>query len=98
MTAWSQSRGNKIVFNAKTKRWETPDGEPWHNDKEFCNRCGKPALDINGVENCDFCLQGLSNCDFIEYACCGHGDDDAAYIALKDGRKFILDPMKWCDD
>ena len=46
---------------------------------------------INGVEDVDFCLQGLTTTDFISNACCGHGDNDAAYIALKDGRRFILD-------
>lgn len=24
-----------------------------------------------------------------------HGDDEQAYIALKDGRKFVLDKMNW---
>lgn len=45
--------------------------------------------------DCDFCLQGLTVCDFIDYACCGHGDDSLAYISLKDGRRFVLDKLNW---
>ena len=40
-------------------------------------------------------LQGLTTCDFIDYACCGHGNDEDAYISLKDGRRFVLDKMNW---
>ena len=48
-------------------------------------------MDINGVEQADFCLQGLTDCSFISNACCGHGDDECAYIALADGRRFVLE-------
>lgn len=48
-------------------------------------------MDINGVEDCDFCLQSLTQCDLIDFACCGHGCDEDAYISFKDGRRWILD-------
>lgn len=35
-------------------------------------------------------------CDFIDAACCGHGDKEEAYIALADGRRFILD-VEWSE-
>lgn len=96
MTVTSKANGDTIQFNEKNKRWEYLDGEPYYNDdKKVCTKCGKPSLDINNVEGCDFCLQGLTSCDFISNACCGHGDDTLAYIALKDGRRFVLDKMNW---
>ena len=87
--------GNVIIWNEEHKRYEYPDGTPHINGKRICERCGKPRLDINGVVDCDFCLQGLTTCDFIDYACCGHGDDSLAYISLKDGRRFVLDTLNW---
>lgn len=87
--------GRKIIWSEQNKRYEYPDGTPHINAKKICPECGKPQLDINGVEDCDFCMQGLTTCDFIEYSCCGHGDDSLAYIQLKDGRRFVLDKMNW---
>ena len=87
--------GEEIIWNEKNKQYEYRDGTPYIHGKEICPRCGKPRLDINGVEDCDFCLQGLSNCDFIDNACCGHGTDEDAYISLRDGRRFVLDKMNW---
>lgn len=86
---------NDVIWNEKLKRWEHPNGTPFINNKKVCEQCGKPQLDINGVKDCDFCLQGLTVCDFIDYACCGHGHDENAYISLKDGRRFVLDKMNW---
>lgn len=85
------ANNGELIFNLKKYRWERKNGEPFINDKEICPQCNKPRLDINGVEDCDFCLQGLTSCDFIDYACCGHGNNDMAYISLKDGRRFVLD-------
>ena len=87
--------GNVVIWNDEHKRYEYPDGTPYIHGKRICERCGKPQLDINGVVDCDFCLQGLTTCDFIDYACCGHGDDSLAYISLKDGRRFVLDKLDW---
>lgn len=81
----------KIKFDEKEYKWKNKDGSEYINGKRICPKCNKPQLDINGVQDCDFCLQGLTTCDFIDYACCGHGDDSKAYISLKDGRRFILD-------
>lgn len=87
--------GDNIFWNDNEKQWEYEDGTIWINDKDICSKCNKPHLDINGVVDCDFCLQGLTTSDFISDACCGHGNDDEAYIALKDGRRFVLDKMRW---
>ena len=96
MTQTSRTTDGKMIFwSEKNKRWEYANGDPWINDKEICLKCNKPRLDLNGVEDCDFCLQGLTSCDFIDAACCGHGDDSLAYISLQDGRRFVLDKMNW---
>ncbi len=97
MVAFSFTKnGRKIIFTKDG--WQYADGGVYINDKEVCSKCDKPRLDINGVKDCDFCLQGLSVCDFIDNACCGHGDDDLAYISLKDGRRFILDTNRWYNE
>ena len=93
---WSQDENGEIVFYDFEKRqWVYEDQRDvvciGGKKKKVCAKCEKPQMDINGIINCDFCLQGLTNCDFISDACCGHGDDDNAYIALKDDRVFILD-------
>ena len=85
------ARSGDMFFNEKTKRWEDEEGNVGYLHKRVCERCNKPRLDINGVEDCDFCLQGLTNCEFIDNACCGHGIDEDAYILLIDGRRFVLD-------
>lgn len=85
------SNNGALVFDAKEYKWKRKNGELYVNDKEICPNCSKPRLDINGVKDCDFCLQGLTTSEFIDYACCGHGDDSKAYISLKDGRRFVLD-------
>ena len=87
--------GEEVTWNDDHKQWEYPDGTPYINGKRICPNCDKPQLDINGVTDCDFCMQGLTVCDFIDNACCGHGDDSLAYISLRDGRRFVLDKMNW---
>lgn len=97
MTANGENIMGVITWNEKIKQWEYDDGD-WCIDgkkKRVCDKCGKPCIDINGVEDADFCLQGLTNCEFISNACCGHGEDSNAYISLKDGRRFVLDKMDW---
>lgn len=91
MTVTAQD--GKLTFNAKTGRWEDEDGNIGWEHKRVCSQCGKPRLDLNGVSDCDFCLQALTSCDFIDNACCGHGVDKNAYISLKDGRRFVLDTV-----
>lgn len=89
MTVTAQD--GKLTFNPETGRWEDEDGNIGWGHKKVCQVCNKPKLDINGVSDCDFCLQALTSCDFIDNACCGHGVDKNAYISLKDGRRFVLD-------
>lgn len=86
--------GEKVTYNYTSNTWEYPDGDVNIHGKKtkLCPKCNKPSLDINGVEDVDFCLQGLTTCSFIDNACCGHGDDSIAYISFKDGRRWILDP------
>lgn len=56
-----------------------------------CDRCGRKPVNVNGVENCDYCLKDLTKSDLIDYACCGHGNSKLAYISFKDGRRWIID-------
>lgn len=83
-------KSDNLIWNEKKQRWEDKDGNVGYNHKRVCEKCNKPRLDINGVIDCDFCLQGLTTCSFIDNACCGHGNDENAYISLKDGRLFVL--------
>lgn len=84
------AKSDNLIWNDKMNRWEDKDGNVGYGCKKICKKCKKPRLDINNIEDCDFCLQGLTTCDFIDNACCGHGNDKNAYISLKDGRLFIL--------
>lgn len=93
MTVYIKINDEKIIFNNERKRWEKENGEQYINGKKICEKCNKPQVDLNGVKDCDFCLQGLTTCEFIDFACCGHGDDTQAYISLKDGRRFVLDTL-----
>ena len=87
------AQDGKLTFNPETGRWEDEDGNIGWEHKRVCSQCGKPRLDLNGISDCDFCLQALTSCDFIDNACCGHGVDKNAYISLKDGRRFVLDTV-----
>lgn len=93
MTVYIKINDEKIIFNNERKRWEKENGEQYINGKKICEKCNKPQVDLNGVKDCDFCLQGLTTCEFIDFACWGHGDDTQAYISLKDGRRFVLDTL-----
>lgn len=86
------ARSGKYIWNKLNKYWEdTTILESNMNGKKICPKCNKPQIDMNGVKNCDFCLQALTECELVDYACCGHGDDDIAYISFKDGRRWVLD-------
>lgn len=94
MTYGYDENGEKIIFNYENNRWEYLDGEHYYIGAEktrICLRCNKPKISMNGVKGADFCLQSLTTCEFIDNACCGHGDDSQAYISFKDGRRWILD-------
>lgn len=95
MTHKYDENGEKVVYNYTTNQWEYPLDKEYinvHGKKaRVCQNCNKPRLDINGVCDVDFCLQGLTGCGFIDNACCGHGNMDDAYISFKDGRRWVLD-------
>ena len=92
----TDNNGERVFYNYDTNEWEYPNEqektiEIGGKKRRVCSKCNKPRIDINGVENCDFCLQSLTSCDLIDFACCGHGDKDQAYISFKDGRRWVLD-------
>lgn len=79
-------RGHKVYYDDKSGFWYYSDGKRvYDNDCRECVKCGKPPID-----DIDFCLYALHDCDFINSACCGHGVEEG-YIMLKDGRRFILE-------
>ena len=93
---WANDENDEYTeYDYNTNKWIYPNDPEYENidgkKKRICPRCHKPHVDVNGVCDVDFCLQGLSNCSFITNACCGHGRDEEAYITLADGRRFILD-------
>lgn len=94
MTVWSTDKqGNKITYDWKQRLWKNDEETMSIGGKKHkvCPKCHKPTLDLNGVKDCDWCLQSLTVCDFIDFACCGHGDPKYAYISFKDGRRWVLD-------
>lgn len=82
-------RGHEIYYDDELKCWCYKDnGERVYNDdgeERVCSNCNKPPID-----DVDFCLYGLRDCNCIEGACCGHGVEQG-YILLKDGRRFVLE-------
>ena len=90
MTVTDYNRGHEIYYDDEKKTWvykETGERVLDHYCIE-CVKCDKPPVD-----DVDFCLYGLHDCDFIQGACCGHNNPENAYILLKDGRRFVLDKM-----
>ena len=84
MVARSFNRGHETYFDCNTMSWRYKHSHKYVKDTDDlkCPRCGKKA-----IEDVDFCLYPLHECDFIEAACCGHGVKKG-YIKLKDGRIF----------
>jgi hypothetical protein len=83
-------KSDNLFWDNEKNQWKDTEDNVGYTHKRVCQKCKKPRLDINGVKDCDFCLQGLTTCSFIDNACCGHGNDENAYISLKDGRLFVL--------
>ena len=80
-------RGHEIYFNVLLEDWVYSDDNTSTGFERPCKRCGvKPT-----VAGHDACLNDLTGCIGIVSACCGHGNDEDAYILLNDGRKFVLD-------
>ena len=84
MSAKQYLRGHEIYYDDEKKAWiYTENGERvYDNECIECVKCDKPPID-----DVDFCLYALHDCDFINAACCGHGVKPG-YIKLKDGRVF----------
>lgn len=87
MTARQQMRGHEIYFDYVKEDWLYSDDNSSIDIERPCTRCNH--LPLKSGE--DFCLRGLSDCEGIINACCGHGNDEDAYIMLEDGRRFVLD-------
>ena len=62
MTSGYDENGERVEFNYDFNRWEYPDGDICidGSKKRICEKCNKPRININGVEDVDFCLQGLT--------------------------------------
>ena len=82
MSAKSYYRGHEIYYNEEDKEWRYCNNDANIINDRPCVNCRKQAID-----DIDFCLYGLHDCDFIDAACCGHGVTKG-YIKLKDSRLF----------
>ena len=87
MTTRMYQRGHEMYFNYVKEEWFYSDDNSSTDIERPCTRCNHLPL-VNGE---DYCLSGLTGCKGISNACCGHGNDEHAYILLEDGRRFVLD-------
>ena len=76
------TRGHEIYYDEKNEVWRFSNNDADVSNDRPCVKCKKQSID-----DVDFCLYGLHDCDFIAAACCGHGVKKG-YILLKDGRRF----------
>lgn len=81
MVITSYTRGHKILFDVKQKKWFYVDTEKETNDERACKRCGKKPT----KEGYDYCLGYIEN---ATSACCGHGVEKA-YIMEKEVKKCL---------
>lgn len=80
----SYYRGYSTYYDYETEKWYYEDNDKYiKSENRPCIRCGKTPT-LNGA---DYCLKDLEVCDFINAACCGHGER-IGYISLQDGRVF----------
>ena len=87
----SKHRGHNIVFI--DDEWVYEDTRtPTVDNERHCGHCKKPKTE----EGYDSCLGTLPN---VMNACCGHGQDDEAYIQYPDGSdirgKDAIDIIKY---
>lgn len=68
-------RGNKII-NILGNFLYADTLEPTANNERPCGHCGE-NFDADGHDGCLGIMPGVMN------ACCGHGDEDQAYVQLK---------------
>lgn len=80
MSITSKYRGNEIIF--KNNKWIYKNNglivDEIHEDMP-CGYCGKMTTK-EGHDGCLGTLIGIMN------ACCGHGEEDNAYIQFLDGK------------
>ena len=80
----SYYRGHSIYYDYETEKWCYEDNDKYiKSENRPCTRCGKTPT----LSGADYCLKDLEVCDFINAACCGHGER-IGYISLQDGRIF----------
>ena len=80
----SYYRGHNTYYNYETEKWYYEDNDKYiKSENRPCARCGKTPT----LSGADYCLKDLEVCDFINAACCGHGER-IGYISLQDGRIF----------
>lgn len=77
MTVRGKHRGHEIIFKSQ---WLYADNQSpvSDNPERRCGHCNKPQT----PEGHDGCLGTLPN---VRNACCGHGEDDLAYVQFWDG-------------
>lgn len=80
----SYYRGYSTYYDYETEKWYYEDNDKYiKSENRPCARCGKTPT----LSGADYCLKDLEVCDFINAACCGHGER-IGYISLQDGRIF----------
>ena len=80
----SYYRGYSTYYDYETEKWYYEDNDKYIKSEDRpCARCGKTPT----LSGADYCLKDLEVCDFINAACCGHGER-IGYISLQDGRIF----------
>jgi len=80
----SYYRGHSTYYDYETEKWYYEDNDKYiKSENRPCARCGKTPT----LSGADYCLKDLEVCDFINAACCGHGER-IGYISLQDGRIF----------
>ena len=78
MVAKSFYRGHKI-YSLNGSDWKYEDTDKPTSDLRGCVRCGRAGINGSDHDACITDLRGVVN------ACCGHGNDEEAYIQFMDG-------------
>lgn len=80
MTAQSKLNGHEVIII--NDEWLYKDDKtPTVNNDRACGNCNKEKI-IDGFEEYDGCIGKLSG--NVMNACCGHGDEDDAYVQFND--------------
>ena len=71
-----------MYFDESAKHWRYSDDDSFVKDAErLCGVC-RESRTPEGHDPCLGTLPGVRN------ACCGHGDDDDAYVVFQDGTRL----------